>query len=614
MNKKLAYYLEKTGWRLLGTALRDSLREGYGRRQLLKDLTAGLLVGVVAIPLAMALSIAVGLPPEHGLYTAAIAGFLAALLGGSRIQVVGPTAAFVAILAPIVARHGLQGLLLTGFLSGLLLALIGALRMGSLIEYIPFPVITGFTSGIAVVIAGLQLKDVFGLQMAALPEHLPERLMAYWDARATASGAEALIASSTLAILLIPRLPRRWIARLPNALKRAPAPLLALPLLAGAAWLLKQHGVNVITLGDRFQQMINGQLVRGVPQQLPSLRFPWLNADGSWVSLQTVRELLPGVLTVTVLAAIESLLSAVVADGMIRSRHEPNAELLALGIANVAAPFFGGIPATGAIARTATNFRYGGRTPIAAMAHAVTVGLAILLLAPLLAYLPMASLASLLLVVAWNMAEVDHFKHILRSAPKPDVWVLLTCFSLTIIFDMAMAVMAGTLLASVFLIKKVTDSARGQAHTEHANLPAPLPADVVYYHMEGPLFFGSAEKAIGAIRGVGPEARAVIFDLRGVPSADISGFVAVEAMLEEMERLGIKAVFVGVRPAVRQLFDKAGLKEGEGRLAYCAHLTEAYQLLSIRLPRMAPRRPGLIRFHATQRHRGGASKGRRQSG
>jgi SulP family sulfate permease len=614
LRKRAAYLLEKTGWRLLGSALRDSLRDGYDRRQLGRDLSAGLLVGVVAIPLAMALSIAVGLSPEHGLYTAAIAGFLAALLGGSRIQVVGPTAAFVAILAPIVARHGLQGLLLTGFAAGLLLAVLGALRMGTLIEYIPFPVITGFTAGIAVVIAGLQLKDVFGLTMASAPDHLPERMMAYWDARATVNWAEAAFAAVTLAMLLIPRLPKRWIVRLPGFLKRAPAPLIALPLMAVVAWLLKGQGWSIITLGDRFQQLIDGQMVRGVPQSLPGFHLPWLGPDGQMVSLQTLRELLPGIMTVTVLAAIESLLSAVVADGMIRQRHEPNAELLALGLANMVVPFFGGIPATGAIARTATNFRYGGRTPVAAMAHAVTIALAVLLLAPLLAYLPMACLAALLLLVAWNMAELDHFKHILRSAPKPDVWVLLTCFSLTIVFDMAMAVMAGTLLAAVFLIKKVTDSARGQAHTEHENLPAPLPADVVYYHMEGPLFFGSAERAIGAIRSIGQEVRAVIFDLRGVPNADISGFVAVEAMLEEMGRLGIKALFVGVRPAVRELFDGAGLKPSPDRLSYCDTLPEAYERLSIRLPKLAPRRPGKVRFHATQRHRGGVRKGRRQAG
>jgi len=614
MRKKLAYLVEKSGWRLLGCALQDCLREGYSGRQFGRDLAAGLLVGVVAIPLAMALSIAVGLPPEYGLYTAAIGGFLAALLGGSRIQVVGPTAAFVAVLSPIVATHGLQGLLLSGFLAGVLLAALGILRLGTLIEYIPFPVIIGFTAGIATVIAGLQLKDVFGLQLSNLPDHLPERLMAYWNARATASWTEGAVALSTLAILLIPRLPKRWIARFPKPLKRAPAPLLALPLLAVVALVLKRQGLDIVTIGDRFHQVVDGRIVRGMPQHLPALCRFWLNADGSFVSLQTVRDLLPGAMTVTVLAAIESLLSAVVADGMIRRRHEPNAELLAVGIANVVVPFFGGIPATGAIARTATNFRYGGRTPVAAMVHALTVGLALVLIAPMLSYLPMASLAALLLLVAWNMAEIEHFKHIVRSAPKPDVWVLLTCFGVTVVFDMALAVMVGTLLAAVFLIKKVTDTATGQAHTEHVNLPAPLPRDVVYYHVEGPLFFGAAERAIGAIRTIGPDIRAVIFDLRAVPNADISGFVAVEAMLEEMERLRIKAVFVGIRPGLRAFFDKAGLKESEGRMVYCAHVTEAYQLLKIRLPELAPRRPGPLRFHATQRSRTGARKTRRQVG
>ena len=601
------------GFDLLGSGLKESMADGYSGRQFIHDLAAGGLVGVVAIPLAMALSIAVGLPPQHGLYTAIIAGFLAALLGGSRIQVVGPTAAFVAILAPIADKFGVQGLLLTGMLAGILLAAIGLMRLGTLIEYIPFPVTTGFTAGIAVVIAGLQLKDVFGLRTEALPDHLPERLMAYWQARNTASPTEFLVAFATLMVLLVPRMPLRWLARLPRWLKRTPAPLIALPLAALLAWYLKDHGFPVITLGDRFQFLVDGHIERGIPRGLPALHWPWLDADGAFVTLQTVRKLMPGVITVTILAAIESLLSAVVADGMIRARHNPNAELLALGIANIVAPIFGGIPATGAIARTATNFRFGGRTPVAAIVHSATVLAALLLLAPLLAYLPMASLAALLLLVAWNMAEIDHFKHVIKNAHRPDIWVLMTCFSLTIVFDMALAVMAGTLLAAVFLIQKVAESANGRIHEAHEDLPGPLPKDVIFYQMEGPLFFGSAERAIGAVRSIGQHIRAVIFDLKSVPQADISGFVAVESMLEEMERLRIKSVFVGARPGLRHFLEKAGLREKDGALAWCRDLPEAYARLEIRLPTLQ-RRPGKIRFHAQQRHRQSLRKAKRQAG
>jgi SulP family sulfate permease len=474
-------------------------------------------------------------------------------------------------------------------------------------------VTTGFTSGIAVVIAGLQLKDVFGLRTGPLPEHFPERLLAYWQARGTLRWSEFVVAALTLALLLVPRLPKRLLARLPRMLKRVPAPLVALPLAALLAFAFKRWGLDVETLGDRFQTMVDGTLIRGVPQRLPELHLPWLNADGSLVSLATLRRLLPSVLTITVLAAIESLLSAVVADGMIRTRHNPNAELLGLGIANMVAPFFGGIPATGAIARTATNFRYGGRSPVASMVHALTVLAALLLLAPLLSYLPMAGLAALLLLVAWNMSEIDHFRHVLKHGPRSDVLVLLTCFSLTILFDMALAVMAGTLLAALFLIRKIADSAGGQVLEFHESLPAPLPKDVALYHMEGPLFFGSAERAIGAIRTIGQEVRAVIFDLRNVPQADISGYVALESMLEELQHLEIKAVFAGARPSLRHFLEKAGLREEKGRLIWCHNLTEAYRHLQIRLPTLR-RRPGKIRFHPLRRARQAGKKARKQAG
>jgi SulP family sulfate permease len=604
---------ELRGFQLLGSGLRDGLRGGYDRRQFGKDLAAGALVGVVALPLAMALSIAVGLPPQQGLYTAIIAGFFVALLGGSKIQVVGPTAAFVAVLAPIVSKYGLQGLLLIGFLSGVLLAVMGLLRLGEMIQYIPFPVTTGFTAGVAVVIAGLQLKDVFGLSAGPLSDHLPERLLQYWSVRGTFRPQECAIALGTLLLLLVPRLPKRWLVRLPKLLRRLPAPIIALPLMALAALWLRRLGLGVDTLGDRFQTVIDGIVVRGIPQALPQVHWPWLDPNGDLVSLQLLREVFPSVLAVTALAAIESLLSAVVADAMVRDRHNPNSELLALGIGNMLVPFFGGIPATGAIARTATNFRFGGRTPVAAMTHAVTVFLAVLVFAPWLAYLPMASLAALLLLVAWNMSELDHFKHVLKHGPWMDGLVLLACFGLTIIFDMATAVMAGTLLAALFLVQKTAESTRGGFHDVPAGLPAPLPKDVVVYRIVGPMFFGSSERAIGALRSIGQEVRAVIFDAHDVPKVDISGFVALETMVDEMSRLGIKAVFVGLPEEVMQFLRRAGLQEAPARLSYCATMAEAFQRLEIRMPALR-RRPGRLKFHPLQRARQGARNSKRQAG
>ncbi|MCM2250620.1 MAG: SulP family inorganic anion transporter, partial [Geothrix sp.] len=442
---------------LPAAALRAVLSEGYSGRQLRRDLTAGFLVGIVALPLA----IAVGVPPQQGLYTAIVAGFFTALLGGSRIQVAGPTAAFIVVLAPLYARFGLAGLLISGLMAGLILIGMGALRLGRLIEYIPFPVTTGFTSGIAIVIAALQIKDLFGLKLAGNPDHFFERLTSMIQARGTASPWEFLVGLGTLAILLLPRLPKRWLVRLPRMLRKIPAPLIALPTAALAAWALPHliAGFSVDTIGTRFHTLIGGRMVDGIPQVPPMPMWPW-NAPGPGgdplgLNLGTLRMLLPSAFAVAMLGAIESLLSAVVADGMARTRHDPDAELMALGVGNVLAPFFGGIPATGAIARTATNFRFGGRTPVAAMAHALTILLAILALAPLIRFLPMASLAALLLLVAWNMSEAEHFIHTLKVAPKSDVAVLLTCFFLTVVFDMVIAVTVGIMLASLLFMRRM---------------------------------------------------------------------------------------------------------------------------------------------------------------
>jgi len=585
--------------RLPAAALRAVWREGYTAAQFRKDAMAGFVVGVVALPLAMALAIAVGAPPQQGLYTAIVAGFIAALLGGSRIQVVGPTAAFIVLLAPIQARYGLGGLLLTGLMSGLILVAMGLLRLGNLIEFIPHPVTTGFTAGIAVVIGALQLKDVLGLRIEHMPEHFVERMVAIGRALPSTSGWETLVAVLTLSILLVPRLPKRVLIKaLPKFLRPVPAPLIALPLTALAAFLLMRYapGFHVETIGSRFQTLVDGQTVAGVPRLPPMPVLPWQQAGPGGahfeLSLGLIRALLPGAFAVAMLGAIESLLSAVVADGMARTRHDPDAELLALGVANLVAPFFGGIPATGAIARTATNFRSGGRTPVASMIHALTLLAIVLLLAPLIAFVPMASLAALLLLVAWNMSEVDHFIHTVKVAPRSDVVVLLTCFFLTVVFDMVIAVSVGVVIASLLFMRRMAQTTQGDlVKPDPGALPGPLPPGIVIYDITGPLFFGAAERAMGALRAIDPNTRAVIFRLEQVPSIDATGLVALESALAELFRHNIEAILVGVKPEVARFLGRAGIRPEAGRLSLCISMAGAFRVLGAPMRAGSPRNP-----------------------
>jgi SulP family sulfate permease len=484
----------------------------------------------------------------------------------------------------------------------------GLLRLGKLIEFIPFPVTTGFTTGIATVIAVLQVKDLLGLKLAHNPDHFVERLVAMGRALHTASPWELLIGLGTLAILLAPRLPKRRLAKLPKALRKLPPPLVALPLAAVAAWALGRWipGFWVDTIGSRFHTMVNGRMVSGIPQLLPAFIWPW-NALGPagqarGLSLGVVRMLLPSAFAVAMLGAIESLLSAVVADGMARTRHDPDAELLAQGVGNVIAPFFGGIPATGAIARTATNFRFGGHTPIAAMTHALTILAAILVLAPLIKYLPMASLAALLLLVAWNMSEADHFLHTVRVAPKSDVAVLLTCYFLTVVFDMVIAVTVGIVLASLLFMRRMASVAEGHvSQPDHRALPGPLPEGVVIYDLSGPLFFGAAERALNAMRAIGEEVRVIIFRMEQVSSADVSGLVAMEGVLREMERQHIKAIFVGLQGQALSVFERGGLRDKEGRVAFCGSMIEAFRVIDARLHTYRRRNLGPMRLQFLRR-------------
>lgn len=559
------------------TALRRSLRQGYDLRRFRQDLLAGLVVGVVALPLSMALAIGAGVPPQHGLYTAIIAGFVSALAGGSKHQVTGPTAAFIVILAPISAKYGVSGLLTAGLMAGLMLSAFGLARLGNLIQFIPHPVTTGFTAGIAVVIATLQLKDVFGLRIEHTPESYVEKLAALWGARSSFTASELLVATGMLALLLgLPKL-------LPKLTRVVPAPLIALALVSVVTSALAPQllpGFEVATIGSRFQSVVNGELVRGIPRLPPTPLWPWGEGGLGWTEL---RALLPAAFAIAALGAIESLLSAVIADGMTGTKHDPDAELLGLGLGNIIAPFFGGIAATGALARTATNIRSGATSPIAAAFHAVVILFAILLLAPLISYVPMAALAGLLLLVAWNMSELRHFMHIVRFAPRSDVMVLLTCFSLTVIFDMIVAVSVGVVLAALLFMRRMAEltHARFLEPSSRESAVGALPAGVALYQIAGPLFFGAAQKAVSAIETVGAGSKVLILDLEEVPMMDATGLVALESALGRLR--GRRVVLANPSPQVRGLIERAQLGTRYTHVEISEALADAIDLAKARI-------------------------------
>lgn len=543
-----------------GTALREALADGYRSRDLRSDLMAGAVVGIVALPLSMALAIASGVPPQHGLYTAIVAGLLIALLGGSRFQVSGPTAAFVVVLAPIAAKYGVGGLLLATVMAGVMLVIAGIAGLGQLIEFVPYPVTTGFTAGIAVVIGTIQVKDFLGLGVPDMPAHYVERVVALARALPTAQWSEFLVGLLTLGVLLL------W----PRVTRKIPSPLVALALAAVAAAVAERFvpGFRVESIADRFSYDAGGVLKRGIPQLPPLPHFPW-NLPGPGgaavpMSFDLLRTLAMPAFAIAVLGAIESLLSAAAADGMKGTHHDPDAELVAQGMGNMIAPFFGGIAATGAIARTATNVRSGARSPFAAVIHSVFVLLAVLAAAPLLGYLPMSALAALLLVVAWNMAEARHAVRLVREMPRPDVLVFLTCFGLTVVFDMVIAVTAGVLLSTLLFIRRMSAVVGVQlASKDHPAHDVPLPHGVVVYEIAGPLFFGAAQKAIGALRVVGEAPRVVVLDLRSVPAIDATGLRHLDTALERFTSAGATVVLAGLQKQPARALVKAGWRGRE---------------------------------------------------
>lgn len=558
----------------VGSAFRQAcLDEPYGPSRLRGDVLAGLGVGVIAIPLSMALAIASGVPPQHGLYTAIIAGIVIAMTGGSRYSVSGPTAAFVVILHPVSQQFGISGLLVATLMAGVLLILMAAARLGRLIEYIPQPVTLGFTAGIAIVIATLQLRDFFGLPVATLPESYTDRILVLADALPRLDWPSTTVGLATLGVMIAwPRL------KLP-----VPGHLPAVLVGVAASLLLGMAGLEVATIGSSFSYTLaDGTTGRGIPPTLPELIWPWRQpgTDGlvpAW-SLDELRALLPAAFSIAALGAIESLLCAVVLDGMSGRRHSANGELLGQGLGNLVAPFFGGITATAAIARSSANYNAGAQSPLASVVHALVVALGLLALAPWLAYLPMASMAALLVMVAWRMSEAHKVHSLLRKAPTGDILVLITCLSLTVIFDMVIAIGVGVVLASLLFMRDVAKMTRvNELSTSSRLIAAPLPAGWSVFKITGPLFFAAADRVFTELAQRAAERNGVVLYMDGVPVLDAGGVAAFEAFLKEMEAQGTSVVVADLQFQPLKTLARARIKPIPGQLAFTPTLAEALQ-------------------------------------
>ena len=532
---------------------------GYTRRQLLADLQAGLVVGVVAVPLALAFAIASGVSPDKGLVTAAVAGFLISFLGGSRVQIGGPTGAFVVIVYGIVQRHGVDGLVVCTFLAGLILVVLGLARFGAAIKFIPYPVVTGFTSGIAVIIFSSQIRDLLGLRMASVPAEFVSKWRAYAAALPTVSPQAVALAAGSLLVLIV------W----PKVSRTIPGPIVAI--LAASAAAAALH-LPVETIGTRFGE---------IRASLPAPRMPA-------ISVERVRELFSPALTVALLAAIESLLSAVVADGMIGSRHKSNVELVGQGIANAASALFGGIPATGAIARTATNIKNGGRTPVAGIIHAVTVFLVLVFLGRWVRYVPLATLAAILAVVAYHMSEWRAFAHLLRT-PKSDVAVLLTTFLLTVLVDLTVAVQVGVVLAAFLFMKRMADVTNvGMVTQEFEDVPdgtmtrdadgvarRRIPEGVEVYEVNGPFFFGAADKIKDVLHFVAKKPKAFVLRMRNVPAIDASGIRVLDDLFVSFRHQHVRFLIAGIQAQPLAALERAGKLDQYGRENFFPNLDAA---------------------------------------
>ena len=528
--------------------------KGYTAKQFFGDVIAGIIVAIIALPLSIALALASGVGPEEGLYTAIIAGFLISFFGGSRVQISGPTAAFATIVAGIVAQSGMNGLIVATVMAGIILILMGILKLGKLIKFIPYTITTGFTAGIAITILIGQLKDFFGLTYpdGLKPIETIEKLEAFFHNLSTVNWWAVLVGVIALAVLIV--LPKiKYLNKIPAS---------AVAVLIGIG-LVQAFDLQVNTIGDLYT----------VSNKLPSFHLPAFD-------LPLIRDMLPNAFIIAILAAIESLLSCVVADGMTNTKHRSNAELVAQGIGNVGSALFGGIPATGAIARTAANIKSGGRTPIAGMVHSAVLLLILLLLMPYAALIPMPVIAAILFHVAYNMCQWRPFVKLIKTAPASDIIVLVTTFVLTVVFDLVVAIAVGIVLSCLLFMKRMSDETEihgwADADSDDSHKLTSLPEGIFVYELNGPLFFGAADKI--AQIGTDDQTKCIVLRMRSVSAIDATAMNALFSLYDHCAECGIKIIFSHVNKQPMQAIKHAGLYEKVGEQYFCAHIDDALKL------------------------------------
>ena len=537
----------------------STFRNGYDKQTLVQDLLAGVIVGIVALPLAIAFGIASGATPEAGILTAIVAGFIISFFGGSKVQIGGPTGAFIVIVYGIIQDYGMSGLAIATFMAGAFLILMGILHLVTIIKYIPYPIVVGFTSGIALTIFATQIKDLFGLQIESVPAGFLDKWVVYFHNFSTVSWWSLLVGvGSILIIVLTPKISRK-----------IPGSLVAIIVMTIVCLILRNVGVEGIeTIGDRFS----------ISTELPQAEVPKISWDN-------ITRLAQPAMVIAMLGAIESLLSAAVADGVIGDRHDSNQELVAQGIANMVSPLIGGIPATGAIARTMTNINNGGRTPVAGIAHAIVLALIYLFLMPLVKFIPMSCLAGILVVVSYNMSEWRSFKAILKN-PKSDIIVLLVTFFLTVIFDLTVAIEVGVLIACLLCMKRMAETTNVSVLSDEIDPNADsdvqgnldhltIPEGVKVYEINGPYFFGIGNKFEEMMGDMGGRAKVRIIRMRKVPFIDSTGVHNLQNMCRMCSQMGVKVVLSGVNPKVMKVIEDAGMDEVVGKENICSHINIA---------------------------------------
>lgn len=530
--------------------------KGYSRQQLLRDVISGIIVAIIALPLSIALALASGVGPEQGIYTAIFAGFVISFLGGSNVQIAGPTAAFATIVAGIVAKNGMDGLVVATIMAGIILIIMGFLKFGNLIRFIPYTITAGFTIGIAVTIVIGQIKDFLGLTFTSAPVETLEKVQACIDSIGTFNWQALVVGLVALAILIL----------FPKLTEKIPPSLIAVIV---TIVMVKAIGMNVKTIGDLYT----------ISSSLPKVTIPTVNFD-------MIKNLFPDALTIAVLAGIESLLSCVVADGMVGTRHKPNMELVAQGAGNVVSAMFGGIPATGAIARTAANIKNGGRTPVAGMVHSVTLLLILLVLMPYAAWIPMPTIAAILFMVAYNMSGWREFVSLIKTSPKSDVLVLVTTFVLTVVFDLVVAIEAGIVMAALLFLMRMSavTEVKGWKYVgediNENNDPESIrlkivPKNTLVYEITGPMFFAAADKFMDI--SLESDVKVLIIRMRGVPAMDVTALRSLRKINETCKKRNITLLLSHVQEQPRAMMAKAGFVTEVGAENFCANIDAALE-------------------------------------